>query len=522
MIFVWLSPFSFVPVPWPDDSAFYFVAKSLFHWPPRYVMLAQAPFEPSYGIFNFNSMPLFPTLIGLGRWIGIDGSFGIKFWSLLGWALSGFFLLNTLRKKGLPDYGLILIALAFSADPILRWGAVIVRPESLIGLCGMLLVLGLTFGFPKRWRPRIIWDPISVLFAIAAYLHFNAIHLVLPVLLTFISAPRRLVAIGLKTLLYLSPWIVIALSKWDIFTLQMHLQWSRLAVRNDWLDSPTKALAALFESMGSPEPWSPLAQWASALIWMLIILALIKGLIFPSLEWLHRQVVQKAEQSSYSEISLVPAAAWILSACVLWDAKPEVWFTYYIHLSVWCFAGVFAVKTYRERRVFVPLGILITAIVCLFFTVNLTQLFGLSQGTSWRWSTYREFVDCVDQAVTQIESRIASPKPFRVWCPTFPDITVELSRRHPSWILTRTNDFWDRQDLAIEHGKQVEAVVVTETINWEERNISSPQSDHPEIQSTWLTWKDYFLNRLWVDMTWKPKRYLCQKGRWQGFIFSDR
>src|SRR4051812_39053313 len=42
---VWFSSLAFVPVPWPDDSAFYFVAKELFKWPPRWVMLPQAPFE---------------------------------------------------------------------------------------------------------------------------------------------------------------------------------------------------------------------------------------------------------------------------------------------------------------------------------------------------------------------------------------------------------------------------------------------------------------------------------------------
>src|SRR3954464_10297543 len=88
-LIVWFSALSFVPVPWPDDSAFYFVAKELFHWPPRWVMLPQAPFEPTYRISNFNTMPLFPVLIGLGRFFGIDGSWGLKFWSLIPWGLSG-------------------------------------------------------------------------------------------------------------------------------------------------------------------------------------------------------------------------------------------------------------------------------------------------------------------------------------------------------------------------------------------------------------------------------------------------
>src|SRR4051812_8337092 len=71
-LWVWLSPLAFVPVPWPDDSAFYFVAKDLFRWPPRWVMMTQAPFIPTYAIFNFNTMPLYPILIGLGRLVGID------------------------------------------------------------------------------------------------------------------------------------------------------------------------------------------------------------------------------------------------------------------------------------------------------------------------------------------------------------------------------------------------------------------------------------------------------------------
>src|SRR4051794_11621867 len=149
-LWVWRSSLSFVPVPWPDDSAFYFVAKELFQWPPRWVMLPQAPFEPSYRIFNFNTMPLYPILIGLGRFIGIDGSFLLKFWPLSALAFSGSLLVGVLFRKGLSLIPCLLIAFVYALDPTLRWASVIVRPESLIGLFGMALVLGLTFGFPKR------------------------------------------------------------------------------------------------------------------------------------------------------------------------------------------------------------------------------------------------------------------------------------------------------------------------------------------------------------------------------------
>src|ERR1700739_152895 len=99
-LWVWLSALAFVPVPWPDDSAFYFVAHELFKWPPRWVMLPQAPFEPTYRIFNFNTMPLYPLLVGLGRFVGIDGSHALKLWPLAAWAATGCLLSASLARAG--------------------------------------------------------------------------------------------------------------------------------------------------------------------------------------------------------------------------------------------------------------------------------------------------------------------------------------------------------------------------------------------------------------------------------------
>src|SRR5476649_95889 len=105
MFWVWFSALSFVPVPWPDDSAFYFVTKELFRWPPRWVMLPQAPFEPTYRIWNFNTMPLYPLLVGLGRLLGIDGSHAIKLWPLAAYGLSGSLFSVVLYRAGLPFIG---------------------------------------------------------------------------------------------------------------------------------------------------------------------------------------------------------------------------------------------------------------------------------------------------------------------------------------------------------------------------------------------------------------------------------
>ena len=527
---VWLSPLSFVPVPWPDDSAFYFVAKDFFKWPPRWVMIPQAPFEPTYRIFNFNTMPLYPLLIGLGRFVGIDGTFGLKFWPLISWGLSGGLLAGVLYRAGLPFLGSLIIALACGLDPIHRWASVLVRPESLIGLFGMALVLGLSFGFPRRFRKRGFWDPVAALLALGAYAHFNAVHLLFPVVLSIGFRPKRLLGVAARTALYLFPWVLLVVAHFRLFLHQMTTQWTRLAVPNNWLASPSSAIAALMQGLGSPEPWPSILTWASVGLWVLIIAAVLVAVAQGVVDPLVR--AESSEQPTAGP-SLLPSAAWVLGSLWLWNSKPEVWFVYYIHLSLWCFAGIVALKLWLKRESFGELArpllagfaLLVAGITGLFGYVDISQASRLGSSATWKWSTYDDFVGCIDQRLVKLEhdlrarSVISGDQIFRVWNPTFPDITVELSRKHPEWEFSRTNDFWERANLAVQHGRDVEAVVVTEMLRWEERTISAPASQHPEITSVWMTWKDYFLNRLWLDQNWKPNRYLCQRGRWQAFLF---
>jgi|GEM_PF-1320872 len=531
---VWFSPLAFVPVPWPDDSAFYFVAKELFRWPPRWVMLPQAPFEPTYRIFNFNTMPLFPILIGLGRWVGIDGIFAIKFWSLLGWALSGSLLGVTLLRAKLPKSLALVFLLGFCLDPILRWGSVLVRPESLVGLCGLAIVLGITLGFPRRIRPLGVWDPISALLAVGAYTHFNAVHLLFPVIIAFINRPKRLVSIGLKTTLYLLPWAITVALHPSLFVQQMSTQWKRLAVSNDWLSTSQKALESLFQSMGSPESWPKILFFASIALWFFIFAALVLGLFLPGLNVLYKKIKKTPEEKglkTHTSLRLTSAAGWVLGTLWLWNNKPEVWFTYFIHASIWTFTALAALKAWQTlrspssiTRTISVLSLSINSViaillVAIFAYVDFTQATRLGKDSSWKWETYNDLINCVDQQLTQLESQLGNPRPFRVWDPTFPDITIELSRRHPNWELTRTNDFYERRDLAIQHGHDVEAVVVPETLGYTSRNISAPASEHPEIVSQWMTWDQYFLRQLWDTPQWKTNRYLCQRGRWQAFLF---
>lgn len=511
-LWVWLSALAFVPVPWPDDSAFYFVAHEFFKWPPRWVMLPQAPFEPTYRIFNFNTMPLYPLLIGVGRWIGIDGSFWLKLWPLGFWAATGSVLAIALRRARLPIPLILLILAAFSLDPELRWASVLVRPESLIGLCGMMLVLKQSFEQPSV-------RTISLLLAIAAYAHFNAVHLVFPVVFAYASRPRVLAKIAGRTALYLSPWALVALWHFKLFLQQMNTQWTRLQFPNDWLSSPGRALASLFQSLGSPDPWPLQLEWASLALWILIFLSLLLGVLLP--------IVQFAQKKRPPSATLAPAAGWILGAAWLWHTKPEVWFMIYLHLAIWCFAAVWMVSLWNSRgsqRIVYLTGLcsLISFTAMIFLAMTVAQNRRLSATQSWNWPTYDSYIDCIDSRLSQLEQDLGRPALFRVWAPTFPDVTIELSRRHRHWEFTRTNDFWNRADLAVQHGRDVEAVVVAETLRWPEATISAPASEHPELQSVWMTWKQHFLNRLWSEPDWKPSRFICQRGRWQAYLFMKK
>ena len=77
-LFFWASPLSFIPVPWPDDSAFFLPGIDWLKWPPAYRMHAQAPFVPSYDVANFNTMPLLPLLMGLESFADAEKEKAIK------------------------------------------------------------------------------------------------------------------------------------------------------------------------------------------------------------------------------------------------------------------------------------------------------------------------------------------------------------------------------------------------------------------------------------------------------------
>jgi hypothetical protein len=465
----------------------------------------------------------------LGRLVGIDGSHALKFWPLSFLAATISLLGVWLFRAGLPVALAALVALACALDPEMRWASVLVRPESLIGLCGMALALGIGTGIFRRKARHWYWDPVAACLAVAAYAHFNAIHLVFMVAIAFAHQPRRLLRIAAKTLLFLAPWGLVVLSKIELFQHQMTTQWQRLAVPNNWLSSMETAMMSLFQALGSPEAWPNQLYLTSFGLWALILVAILFGILAPIARATaaFRLGGAAAARRSWNCEALTAPAGWILGAAWLWDSKPEVWFVYYLHAAIWSFAGLALLVLWRRggkglatiHPATVALTILLLSMTTIFAQVDVYQAVRLGATQSWHWRTYHEYIDCIDRTLSAYETAIHTPDRFRVWVPTFPDVTVELSRRHPDWDLTRTNDFTTRNQLALMHGHDVEAVVITEMLNWPERRIDSPMSEHPEVQSVWMGWKNYYLNIFWLEPGWKPERHLCQQGRWQAFIF---
>lgn len=512
ILWVWLSSLSFVPVPWPDDSAFYFPAKDLFSWPPRWVMIPQSPFEPSYREWNFNTMPLFPILIGIARLLGIDGSHGLKLLPLAGWFLSCFVILRAFRHARAPALFLAAAAVTLTFDPILRWSSVLLRPESLIGALGVAILYGYRFGWPSLLRERRFFDPVALCLALAALLHFNAIHLVPLAIVLYWREPRRILKIGALTTVGLLPWLATVAIHPKLFWQQMELQFGRLSgYANPWLNTWNEFVAAILNEMGSPEPWSDGYRMA--------VVACVYALP-ATLALMVYAVRSRARLVSREGTALLGGFVWFVSAIYLWHHKAEVWFTHFFHLAFWAWGLLVLFEAQRELRVRF-LAVPFLAIGLVFAYEQTMQTFRLEQSQSWHWRTYNRWIGCIDEYLTKEFDRLGRPAKFRVWGPNFPDILVELSRKHPNWEFTRTNDFHTRWDLAVRHGHDVEAMVITEIFRSENASFRGELAWKPGARSVWMNWDQYFLKRLEMDPLFKPRRFLCQQGRWDAFIYLN-
>ena len=524
-----LSRLSFVPVPWPDGSAFYLPSVEWLSWPPKWKMHSQAAFVPSYDAANFNMMPMVPSFLGIGVKLGLSKVFGIALairvvslsvlivWSWLLWILAG----SCLKKM---QWALLLggvIALAGLMDPINRWGTMVVRSETWIGLSWLfiLLLLKKRSEFTNAKEAKIkeshfLWL-ISAALAFAAYCHFEAVLLVPPVAVALWpwenagesgkikSWIKSLAAVGLCTCLFLLPWFVYVLSNFSLFTLQMETQFYRLASENTWIENAYSLFHSLFISLGSPVSWPKFFNLAKVVFWLLLFL-LFGRLVFSS-----ALRVFKKDSACGKEFGLnLAAGIAVLGSLYLWFTKPEVWFITLVHLMLWPWVALAANQYLKMPHHRVRHLLVLTAI---YFFISLFATFAQQRNIpkSYSWSLYSSWIDCIQGAINKNNGK-------KIWQPHVPDVLVELSEREPTWDLTRALDFSAEGHRAWELTYKVDAIILSNHFASVASNDSINVYEGPERESD----RELLGNGVEVPFgPWVRDRFpVEQPGVWSNYI----
>jgi hypothetical protein len=467
----------FAPVPWPDGSAFYLPGLDLFHWPPQWRMHAQAAFVPSYDLANFNLMPALPILLGGAHQLGLTALLPapllIKVMSIIAQLIWGWliwrWLFTRLRMYHSTKAALVsasLVGLAALWDPIVRWGTLVVRTETWIGLCWVIILseLGkLPLYRDSHEGSRSIWK-ISGFLALAAYFHFEAIVLVPAVavgLMPSLSKEaslqnwwkkwwRSLVQVGLRTLLFLSPWVLYVLIHFSLFREQMEVQFFRLAGTNSWIANTYLLFHSLFLEHGSPTGVPKFFNVGKGIFWGILIALSIQVLIF--IKWPFRPSKDKSLEATAERNSalIIGAAIAFWGSFYLWCTKAEVWFVAYCHLMFWPWVATVVIQR--------PAKILIGSCGAYAFLSLIATLVQSQQiQPTYNWSEYQSWVSCIDR---QIQTHVTSSRP-KVWQPHVPDVLVELSSRHPEYDFTRALDFPVFLERAWAHMNEVDVLILS-------------------------------------------------------------
>lgn len=467
----------FAPVPWPDGSAFYLPALELVSWPPLWRMHAQAAFVPSYDHANFNLMPALPLLLGIISKLGLLHIFSapllIKVISALGLAFWAWLLGRWIFESTKSIWIATWIGLAGLWDPITRWGTLVVRTETWVGLCWVFIVRELwKMSQASEKNPRSFWK-ISAGLALAAYFHFEAIVLVPGVALALLpknfNHPKSwrvwiqsLWKVGYQTTLFLSPWLIYVLLHFSLFLEQMQTQFFRLAGKNGWIANTYLLFHSLFLEHGSPEGSPKFFNLAKGLFWLLLIflsVTLVRNL-FPALTRRPTSGEKAPLIRTLPTLSLGTAVTFWASF-YLWCTKAEVWFVALCHFTFWPWLGSTLLDlAERKKKMAFAFALQGTAIFAVL-SIASTWVQNSKIQPEYNWETYHKWITCLDR---QIQSRvsIASPK---IWQPYIPDVLVELSSRHPSYDLTRALDFSEHSDRALNLLNKIDVLLLTTYFN---------------------------------------------------------
>lgn len=474
----WASGLSFLPVPWPDDSAFFLTGYQWLYAPFKYLMHSQAPFVPTYDQANFNTMPLLPLLMGLAARLGFETVHALRIFGMLAFGAYVFFLALWMQRKNFAIKWIWLISLAALFSPAIRWGAMLVRPEVYVGLLGLLILMDLDGAFrtSSRWR-------IPIFLAVAAGIHFEAIIWVLPTAVGIFfqnslktRSFRLLLGVAGRTALLLSPWIIYVLMNWNVFWIQMHTQFHRLEADHPYTNSLHAIFHNLFLLYGSPIGFPKFFTVAKIITWGFLIWSFCH-LVYRVFRC--ATSLRKKTPMSYAarqELALSAATALgLVAPLYLWFTKPETWFTALIHTSLWP-AVIVALRSrlapfeetvllqedgtptafnpFEEVRGFLRRHAAPLALSSLIILVGIQWIVSLQHaktvGRTYQWSDYARWISCIDRTIGVRK---------RVWQPSTPDALIELMIRRPDRDYTRAVDFPNVHDLVQTHADKSDVIL---------------------------------------------------------------
>ena len=436
---------SMAPVPWPDGAAYYIPGVELVSSHPHWRMHNQAAFIPSYDEASFNIPPGLPFLLGVADLLGVNramgAEFGIRAVSILGLLFLGWFVFK-IASRELRAGLAIMLGLAVVVDPISRWGAMAVRTEIWVALTGVFLFGELLRKEPRLWR-------ISLALALGALFHYDAIILVPAAIIGLfpegVSRPddllkewwRRLWQVGVRTLIWLAPFILYTALHFQLFIEQMGTQFARLSHGNFFIGKRAAydAFHALFLDFGNAAGPPKFFNLGKIVLWTAIAVSF-------------GAILRKRFKHSWA------TGATFLSALYLWATKPEVWFVSLAHFLLWPFLAcvLMDLQNNARKRTF----LLLASLASIYFAVSLisTQMQSQHIAPTYSWKNYQAFEACIER---QIPAYPASN--YRVWELGYPDVLVDLRYLRDDLDLTRPLDFPDKLELALEKTSSYQMII---------------------------------------------------------------
>jgi hypothetical protein len=247
-------------------------------------------------------------------------------------------------------------------------------------------------------------------------------------------------------------------------------------------------------SLGNAESWPKILNLGKGAFWLLI-------------------VALAAVTITHRKSRLIAATATAFATTLyLWVTKPELWFITLCHLTIWPWLAVSIAQYNGKMAKAARTTLLALAGLYLLVSVVATTIQNTRISPDYSWKNYNRWIDCIEDVI----NRAPGPVTKKIWQPHVPDVLVELSKRQPTWDLTRTMDFENSEMLAWNLTKTLDAIIFSRHFKRPQNNGETPEYRGPErhedrklladgVESPFGPWA---LNRF-------PKE---QPGRWRSEI----